>query len=719
MKGWVFLAGTLAGHDDVQDELRTDRCDEDACSAASSQSPAGAKTSAAPAEPPKYIKGRLKAKLAFWKLFCTSAWVLSWISDGYQIPWGERGPPPAHAFTNQQGALKHQEFVTTEIADLLARGSIIQTDRPPLVVNPLNVVEHNGKLRLILDLVYVNYFIRKEGMKFKYEGIKQASLYFTPDDYMFSVDLEKAYHHVDMHESTWDYLGFAWLGKTYTFTVLPFGLSPACWVFTKLTNELVGHWRSLGIRLIHYIDDFLFAVARDPKGGHSLFKSVQKRVLNDIEAAGFSLSIPKLVLDPQKSIQFVGYIVDLGANKLTVDPKRVLKLKSILEQLLARSRRVHVKDLARITGLLQSMHFAVGHSVRIFTRSLYDLMGQRPANVWNWHLALDEGALSELRFWQTNFDRLHGTPLWLDPHVQTVLFTDAGAQGWGGFLVEHGKGQTLRVPSTLDEYYAAGGSLAAQGYLNPIEQMQSSTWRELVAIERTLWSLLKDVSLTIVRLFTDNLAVHYVWLSGSKKKIIQDVVKRIFEFCHERSIQLWIEWIPRKDNALADALSKLHDRDDWMLNSKYFRILDKLWGPHTFDRFASATNKQCGQFNSRFWCPGSAGVNALAYDWVGENNWVNPPFALIGKVLLHMKSCKAVGTLIVPWWPKREWWPLLRSRNGAGWASYVVGVRCLNVTRQADVFLPGPGSANTIVVGAPKWAVYALRVDFRGYVSST
>ena len=103
---------------------------------------------------------------------------------------------------NQLGALRHHDFVTGKISDLLARGSIIQTDRPPLVVNPLNVVEHNSKQRLILDLVYVNHFIKKEGWKFKYEGIKLTSLYFTPDDYMFSVDLEKAYHHVDMHQST-------------------------------------------------------------------------------------------------------------------------------------------------------------------------------------------------------------------------------------------------------------------------------------------------------------------------------------------------------------------------------------------------------------------------------------------------------------------------------------------------------------------------------------
>ena len=469
--------------------MHTDCVDSDACDAAPSCPAAGADTAADAAEPPKYIKGRLKAKLAFWRLFCTSSWVLSWISDGYQIPWGERGLPPPHAFVNQQGALKLPDFVSGEIADLLARGSIIQTERPPLVINPLNVVEHNGKLRLILDLVYVNYFIGKEGLKFKYEGIQMSSLYFTPEDNMFSVDLEKAYHHVDMHESTWEYLGFSWLGKTYTFTVMPFGLSPACWVFTKLTNELVGRWRSHGIRLVHYLDDFLFAVAGDATGEHSLFKSVQQRVLSDIQAAGFSLSIPKLVLAPQKSIKFLGYIVDLGANRLTVDPKRVMKLKSIVGQLLAKPRRVHVKNLARVAGLLQSMHLAVGQSVRIFTRSLYDLMNQKPLNVWNWHLALNEDALTELRFWLTNFDRLHGVPLWRNPHVQTVLFTDAGAQGWGGNLVEHGKGLTLRVPSALRSTMAAsqGNGIDPGGKLSHLPGVSCSNRA------RTLWSLLRDV----------------------------------------------------------------------------------------------------------------------------------------------------------------------------------------------------------------------------------
>ena len=77
---------------------------------------------------------------------------------------------------NQQGALGNQEFVSKEIADLLARGSIMQTDRPPLVVSPLNVVEHNGKLRLILDLVYVNYFFLLLFLLFYNEALHDSQI---------------------------------------------------------------------------------------------------------------------------------------------------------------------------------------------------------------------------------------------------------------------------------------------------------------------------------------------------------------------------------------------------------------------------------------------------------------------------------------------------------------------------------------------------------------
>ena len=134
-----------------------------------------------------------------------------------------------------------------------------------------------------------------------------------------------------MQQSCWTYLGFLWQGRTYVFTVLPFGLSPACWVFTKLTHELVGRWRSRGIRVVHYLDNFLFAVARDADGSGSAFSRVQREVLSDIDAAGFSLSRPRLQLEARQALKFLGWLVDLAKNSLKASPARVQEFRITLE----------------------------------------------------------------------------------------------------------------------------------------------------------------------------------------------------------------------------------------------------------------------------------------------------------------------------------------------------------------------------------------------------
>ena len=46
----------------------------------------------------------------------------------------------------------------------------------------------------------------------------------------------------------------------FVFTVLPFGLSTACYCFTKLMRPLVRFWRSRGLKAILYLDDGVLAV---------------------------------------------------------------------------------------------------------------------------------------------------------------------------------------------------------------------------------------------------------------------------------------------------------------------------------------------------------------------------------------------------------------------------------------------------------------------------
>ena len=49
-------------------------------------------------------------------------------------------------------------------------------------------------------------------------------------------------------------------------------------------------------------------------------------------------------------------------------------------------------------------------------------------------------------------------------------------------------------------------------------------------------------------------------------------------------------WLPRNENKVADKISRTQDFDDWAIDLASFNILDKLWGPHSIDRFASPHN---------------------------------------------------------------------------------------------------------------------------------
>ncbi len=70
-------------------------------------------------------------------------------------------------------------------------------------------------------------------------------------------------------------------------------------------RQLVKHWRSLGIRLLPYLDDFLFM---SPSFKETL--ELAARVLRDFIGAGFVVNLEKSMLHPAQSITQLGMIVD-------------------------------------------------------------------------------------------------------------------------------------------------------------------------------------------------------------------------------------------------------------------------------------------------------------------------------------------------------------------------------------------------------------------------
>ena len=127
---------------------------------------------------------------------------------------------------------------------------------------------------------------------------------------------------------------------------------------------------------------------------------------------------------------------------------------------------------------------------------------------------------------------------------------------------------------------------------------------------------------------------------------------------------------PQGLQLLADDIRKVMDYDDYTINESVFFALDERWGPHTCDRFACHYNAKRPAFNSRFYQPGSSGVNAFAQDWSKADNWLCFPVCLTLKVINHLHACNAAGTLVVPIWKSAHFWPSL-CFDGLHWTGFV------------------------------------------------
>ena len=144
----------------------------------------------------------------------------------------------------------------------------------------------------------------------------------------------------------------------------------------------------------------------------------------------------------------------------------------------------------------------------------------------------------------------------------------------------------------------------------------------------------------------------HFWQEIGANENVLDVIENGYKIpfiSTPNGISLTPQWVPRSKNFDADEVSKLIDYDDWYTADHLFSFLDRLWGPHTIDRFANDHNNKLPRFNSLFWTPGCENVNAFSRDWAGENNWLVPPIYLISSTIRHLLTCSAVGTIIVPY----------------------------------------------------------------------
>ena len=173
------------------------------------------------------------------------------------------------------------------------------------------------------------------------------------------------YHHAGLVTHHQQLLGFSWLfsnGKRryFTFRVLPFGLSSACYLFTKLLRPLVTRWRSMGHVSLVYIDDGISGASDKLSAKAASF--IQRR---DLNRSGLKCNEAKSNWEPRQIGQWLGCIIDTIRMIFQVPLHKIEKLKSAIRHVL-NSERVPIKDTAKISGYLVAMTIALGPIARLY-----------------------------------------------------------------------------------------------------------------------------------------------------------------------------------------------------------------------------------------------------------------------------------------------------------------------------------------------------------------
>ena len=586
------------------------------------------------------LGGRLTRFVDFWSKITSDQWVLSVIRNGYKLDLAQR---PLRSGTRQTVLRNRGESgLADEVKELCHKSAVEPVPQESrghgFYSKYFLVPKKDGGIRPILNLKSFNRCLRKH--HFKMETLPNILPTVLPGDWMASVDLKDAYFHVPIAVEHRKYLRFAFQGQHWQYKVTPFGLSLAPMLFTRVVFSIIAWLRVQGVRIHAYLDDLLILAESPSRCLEALTLTVQVLV-----RAGFTVNLKKSDLRPSQDLVYIG-------GRLRTDLGRVLlpeDRKEALIRVMRKFSRVGARHTARqwlqILGLMAATISTVQYA-RLRMRPIqWHLRDCWKSRDFSERVMVPSQLLSHLLWWTEAAHLSEGMPFQQPPHQVTVT-TDASKEGWGGHV------------QTPDQSMLFSGIWSRKEirtcHINLLE---------LRAIWNTLRQVQQLVARCVVKVECDNTtAVSYLNKQGG-------TMSRTL--CQEaRSLHLWLMQVhvtafavhrPGVDNELADYLSRNRpDPNEWSLSQRVCQALFRRWGKPQIDLFASPANHKLPMWFGRWQSQGATAVDAFAQTWRGWRVYAFPPKKLILRTLLKIRDEEVEEAIVVvPYWPKRVWFPLL------------------------------------------------------------
>lgn len=522
-----------------------------------------------------------------------------------------------------------------EIQRLRKKGAILPVDpSEDQFLSPFFLIDKSsGGKRFILNLRNLNSFI--EPPHFKLEDWRTVVRLMLPGTHMATLDLEDAYLLVPVFEGHRKFLRFQWRNRTFEFTALPFGLSSAPYIFTKILRPVFAYLRERGYQSITYLDDFLLLGASNEECRTNVYASV-----NLLHSLGFVVNFAKSHLVPSNRRQYLGFIFDSTEQSIAIPPSRRTKLLELTTSLAHKSRS-SIREFASFIGSLVSVCPAVQYGLlytKRFEREKF-LALVRNNEDYSARMDISSDFQEDFKWWINIFSNPRQANRIRSGRFAQEIFTDASLNGWGASCRD---GRT-------------------HGWWSDCEKSLHINSLELKAAFNGLLCFATDLHDCNVLLRIDNTtAIAYINKFGSIQfPHLSEISRQIWRWCENRNIFLFASYISSIENSIADAESRTPDPDtEWSLSVIAFRRVARALGPFDIDLFASSINTKSDLYASWFPDPGSVAVDAFTFSWEKLNFYAFPPFILLPRVLRKIIDDKATGTLVVPWWPSQPWFPL-------------------------------------------------------------
>ncbi|MEL7079368.1 MAG: reverse transcriptase domain-containing protein, partial [Cyanobacteria bacterium J06582_2] len=431
-------------------------------------------------------------------------------------------PPPLHTFHQPESPL-----LKDYVEKMLSKGAIEEAKHLRFQGRLFSVPKKDTEeRRVILDLSLLNQYIQCD--KFKMVTVNQVRTLLQTSDFTCSIDLTDAFWHVPIASPFRSWLGFALGRRRYRFKVLPFGLSIAPRIFTKLVSTALNQLRLQGIQIVGYLDDLL------------LWSSSEEQCYQDVQSAttfltslGFQINHKKSRLVPSQIFEWLGIQWDLVRSTIGLPlAKQEAAVRRIRSFRLSRtvSRRTQ-ETLAGFLNFTSVVDPVLKCTLKDFLR-----VNKRLAQpgLRDKKLPCPLHLKEILKPWSKKSPFKRVTPLVPTP-VTITIHTDASKSGWGGYVDQ---------------------SRQFQGVWSPLFQRFHINFLELYAVYLTLRKL-KPRPRSHLHLVMDNLTgVACLKRGGSRSPILNQILKKIFQLQMQNSWHLSVTHLAGVRNVIADSLPR-------------------------------------------------------------------------------------------------------------------------------------------------------------------